>query len=97
MMDRRLGLAGVFALGLGCAVHSAAGDERRFTFTQEATTLPKGGVDFENWFTYKRGTPEDSTFNRFEFRHELEFGLSDSVQLAVYLADWSRTSGEAVQ
>ncbi|HMN39761.1 MAG TPA: hypothetical protein PKE29_02880 [Phycisphaerales bacterium] len=75
----------------------ARADERRFTFTQEAPTAPKGAVEFENWFTYKKATPDDSSFNRFEFRHELEFGLTDHVQLAFYIADWSITSGRSVE
>ena len=66
-------------------------DERLFTFSYQATTVPKGQVEFENWFTFKNGTPDDSTFKRAEFRHELEFGLTDTVQLDVYLADWSWT------
>jgi hypothetical protein len=75
----------------------ARADERRFTFTQEAATAPKGAVEFENWFTSKKATPDDATFSRFEFRHELEIGLADHVQLAVYLADWSVTGGGSVE
>lgn len=75
----------------------ACADERRFTFTQEAPTTPKGRIEFENWFTYKKATPEDSSFSRFEFRHELEFGLTDHVQVAFYFADWSVTGGRSVE
>ncbi len=71
--------------------------ERRFTFVYEATTVPEGQVEFENWVTWKRQTPDDSSFDRFEFRHELEFGLTDKVQLAVYLADWSYQDGRSVE
>ncbi|HMN42138.1 MAG TPA: hypothetical protein PKE29_14935 [Phycisphaerales bacterium] len=76
---------------------AACADERRFTFTQEAPTAPKGAVEFENWFTYKKARPDDSSFSRFEFRHELEYGLTDHVQVAFYLADWSVTSGRSVE
>ncbi len=27
-------------------------------------------------------------FNRFDFRHEFEFGVTDSLQLSFYVADW---------
>lgn len=91
-----LSVASIIAAG-AFMVPPARADERRFTFTQEAPTTPKGALEFENWFTWKKGTPDDSSFNRFEFRHELEFGLTDHVQLALYVADWSVTSGESVE
>ena len=66
-------------------------DDRLFTYSYQATTLPAGKVEMENWITWKTETPEDSTYNRVEFRHELEIGLTDRVQLDLYLADWSYT------
>ena len=66
-------------------------DERLFTYSYQSTTIPKGDIEFENWATFKLRTPEDSDFRRFEFRHELEIGLTDRLQLDIYLADWSFT------
>jgi len=61
---------------------------RRFTYVYEATTAHRGEVEVENWVTWKSG-PSDK--NSFDFRHELEFGVTDRFQLALYAADWSVT------
>lgn len=61
---------------------------RRFTYVYEASTAHKGEVEVENWVTWKSG-PADK--NGFDFRHELEFGVTDRFQLALYAADWSVT------
>ena len=63
---------------------------RKFTYSYGATTAPKGTREYEQWVTwktYRSGTNKD----RFDFRHELEFGLTDRLQLGVYLSDWSTT------
>ena len=72
-----------------------ADDERRFGFVYQATTEEKGGVEIENWATWLTpGSGEDGRADRFDFRHELEFGLTDNLQLGIYVADWSyRGSG----
>jgi len=90
-------LLAIIAPTIGAAAPTLRADERRFTFTQEAPTTPPGSVELENWFTWKKSTPEDSSFNRFEFRHEVELGLTDNMQVAFYLADWSVTSGRSVE
>lgn len=64
-----------------------AASERRFAYTYEATTAPKGMVEYEQWFTFKDYDDKE----RYEFRHELEFGLTDRLQLGVYLSDWRHT------
>src|SRR5437867_3970560 len=61
-------------------------DERRFTYVYEATTVPKGDLEFEQWFSWQRPTREDHDFDRLEFRHELEYGLTDRLQVSLYLA-----------
>lgn len=62
--------------------------ERRFTYVYEATTAPKGEIEVENWLTWKTQREEGGRGNEFDFRHEIEFGLTDSLQLGVYVADW---------
>lgn len=59
--------------------------ERRFTYSYETTTTPKGTWEFEQWLTWKGYGDGD----KFEFRHELEYGFSDNLQLGFYLSDWS--------
>ncbi len=62
--------------------------ERRFTYVYEATTAPKGEIEIENWITWKTQREGGSRGNVFDFRHEIEFGITDRLQLGVYLADW---------
>ena len=61
--------------------------ERRFTYSYETTTTPKGVWEFEQWFTWKGYDDKD----RFEFRHELEYGITDDLQMGLYLSDWRLT------
>lgn len=57
--------------------------DRHFAWTYESTTLPKGGMDIEPWFTY---STSHSTLNRrLTSRLEIELGLSDHLQTAFYL------------
>ena len=62
---------------------------RRFTYVYEATTSPPKTVESENWITWRTGPAQQDRFNAIDFRHELEFGLTEHLQLGVYLADWS--------
>lgn len=72
-------------------------DQRLFTFTYEATTQPKGAGEYEQWVTWKTNKGNDASFDRIEFRHELEFGLTDNFQLGIYLSDWRYQGGASVQ
>lgn len=65
-----------------CEVSEAG---RRFTYVYEAKVAEKGEIEVENWVTWKSGPDGE---NGFDFRHELEFGVTDRFQLAVYVADW---------
>ncbi len=81
------GRGGLLALGaaLLCGVGVARGDERMFTYSSEAVSvLPKGGTEFEQWVTY-RGGKQDGVFARWDFREELEYGVSDRYTTALYL------------
>ncbi len=78
------GLAGLLVLA---STPSSHGYERRFTYSYEAVTSPQGLWEYEQWFTWKGYDDRD----RYEFRHELEYGLTDSLQLGLYLSDWRIT------
>lgn len=67
----------------------ALGGERRFTYVYEASTAAKGEIELENWVTWKTQREEGSRGNSFDFRHEIEYGLTDKLQLGVYVANWS--------
>ena len=74
----------LFIASLLSAFLSARADERLFTYTYEAEVLPKGGVEFEQWLTHRRGK-EDVVFSAWDFREELEFGLTEKLTSALYL------------
>lgn len=84
-----IALAATFILA--SALPADAG-QRRFTYVYEVTTAPAGTFEFENWVTWKRGHADGGTANQFNFRHELEYGVTDRFQLALYIADWGYTS-----
>jgi hypothetical protein len=62
--------------------------ERRFTYVYESTTAAKGEVEIENWMTWETQKEDGLRGNTFKFRHELEYGVTDRLQLAIYAADW---------
>ena len=66
---------------------SCFGGVRHFTFLYEAPTSAAGSVESENWFTWKRNGNED--VDTLDFRHELEYGVTDRLQASLYFADWS--------
>lgn len=84
------GVAAVMLAPLGAPfVNTARADDRRFTFLDETRHHPPTGeLEFEQGIVYGTHTDEDSDFNRLDFRHEIEYGLTDTIQLAVDLAEW---------
>lgn len=79
---------------LGCLstalILSSAADagSRRFTYSYETTTMSKGAMELESWVTWKTDKASDPDFERFDIRHEFEYGVTDRFQLALYFADW---------
>src|SRR3954463_8637858 len=62
----------------------ASADERRFTYSEEAKTLPKGSFEFEQWATHG-WSRDEGKFWFLSFREELEYGITDRLSAAVYL------------
>ena len=54
------------------------------------STSPKGTLELENWVTWKsrRGHGYDGS-DSLDFRHEFEYGVTDRLQVSLYVADWS--------
>src|SRR5436305_7798482 len=75
------------------AAASAFAGSRRFTYVYEVTTSPPGDVEIENWLTWKTDKADDRGFREIDFRHELEFGITEKFQAAIYLADWNYHRG----
>lgn len=67
---------------------SAEAGSRRFTYSYETTTMAKGAMELESWATWKTDKAADPDFERFDIRHEFEYGVTDRLQLAFYFADW---------
>ena len=75
----------------------AVADERAFVYSYEASTMPKGAVEYEQWVTWKTRKDVDKDFDRIDFRHEIEFGITDKFQLAFYVADWRYEDSASVE
>ncbi len=68
---------------------AAKADERPFTFVYDASVQPEGHGEYEQWITWQSHKDSDHSFSRFEFKHEFEFGITDTLQLGIYAAAWS--------
>lgn len=75
--------AAVLTLALLAALPAAA-DERHFTYSYEAQTLPKGVFEFEQWATL-RARKEAGVFRTTIFSEEFEYGVTDDLTTALYL------------
>ena len=69
---------------------------RNFTFVYEVTTPPPGSLEFEQWVTWKTDKNSDSTYERFDFRSEIEYGITEHWMVAFYLSDYKYQSGDSV-
>lgn len=86
-----------FALILSFAPIVAYAGARRFTDVYEATTAAPGAFEIENWITWKTERDGDSRFRQLDFRHEVEFGITDRLQMSIYAADWSERRGNSFE
>src|SRR5688572_6924627 len=75
----------IFSLVLAAV---AQADPRPFTFTNDAYPMGKGQWEIEQWVTYSGDRDSDSDFMRIDFRTELELGLADNFDLALYFPEW---------
>lgn len=78
----------LLALGLLSSTTSANASERRFSYSYETTGMPKGAWEYEQWATWKSYDDGDV----FQFRHEIEYGITDTLTLDIYLANWEYES-----
>jgi len=66
---------------------TAQANARKFTYSYQATTLKAGQVEYEQWVTIKRDKKIDRDYTRIDIRHEIEWGITDNLQAAIYY-DW---------
>lgn len=86
-----LGLVGLLAF----AQRAEAG-ERHFAFLREVPVHAPGEWEYEQFVTWKADKDTDSDFDEFTFRHEIEVGLIENLQLGIYLGDWRYRDGQSV-
>lgn len=73
---------------LATTLVGAHANERVFTYTYEPEVLPQGAVEFEQWLTLRSGRAAEAgkgSFNRWDIREELEYGVTDRYTAALYL------------
>ena len=69
----------------------AVASSRKIPWLYEPRTMVAGEVEYEQWVTWKTNKASDSQYDEIRFRHEIEWGVTDTFQLAVYVADWRHT------
>ena len=67
---------------------TALASNRPFTYTYTTYAAPAGQWEFEQWVEYQGKTEEDSDFQRWGFREEIEFAPTDNLSLAFYAPNW---------
>jgi len=70
------------------SVVSTCANERYFGYTYEPETMVKGDLEYEQWVTLRAGrnkTVGQDHYNLWEFRHELEYGVTDNYTVSLYL------------
>lgn len=87
LSDAFCGITPIVAIGLLIANTSEA-SSRRFAYSYETTTMAAGAMELESWVTWKTNQADDPDFERFDIRHEFEYGVTDRLQLAFYFLDW---------
>jgi hypothetical protein len=87
---RRFLACGIYIVVL---CHPCFGGVRHFGYLYEAPTAPPGTLEVENYVTGKLG---DDGLAEIDFRHELEFGITNQLQAGIYVANWSyaRNAGD---
>ncbi|MDA0576647.1 MAG: transporter [Verrucomicrobia bacterium] len=78
------GMCWATALLIGFGGGQAHADERKFGYVYEADVLPKGGMEFEQWVTARSGK-DGGRYARWDFREEIEYGLTERLTTALYL------------
>ena len=79
----RMKLLSALAAFLFC-VSSVEAHEAIFAWTYTTDLTPKGHGEFEQWIT-PRWEKEQGNYSVIDFREELEYGVTDDFQIALYL------------
>ena len=91
---KKLGLPVMLAVVV-FGVNSANADRRGYVWTYEYQTMPRGHAELEYYLTHK--LPDSHKYsqkNTWEHQVELEYGLTDKLDVAVYQG-WQQTNTSA--
>jgi hypothetical protein len=75
---------GVAALAILACAAAARADDRKFTYSYEAKTLPQGTWEFEQWATVQGGK-DAGRWTTLKLRDEIEYGVTDRLNGSIYL------------
>lgn len=66
----------------------AEASSRKTPWLYSPRIMTVGEVEYEQWVTLKTNKQSDSEYTELRFRHEIEWGVTENLQMAVYFADW---------
>lgn len=84
MLMLRTRTAAIAAIAAALLAHPASAGEALFGYLYTAEVMPAGSIEVEQWVTDKIGQ-ENGHFNELQLRTEIEFGVTDRLQVAGYL------------
>jgi len=67
---------------------SAAYAHGQSPWLYDTRTMTAGHVEYEQMMTWKTNKNSDPEYDEIRIRHEIEWGVTDRLQMAVYFADW---------
>src|SRR5574338_894979 len=88
-------VGGLLAAGSVLETSTAHADRRMFTSTYEYKTVPEGHTALEFWHTESRDTWDNTTPQHLEHILEIEHGLTDHWDAALYTVFEQVASGTA--
>src|SRR5215470_2169083 len=97
MTSKTYAVFGSVCLAVG--LQTAFATERFFTYTYEPETMPAGALEYEQWITLRAGrnkTVGQENYNKWELRHELEYGATDNYSVSLYINESSESFRDPV-
>jgi hypothetical protein len=68
---------------------TVSADPRPWTFTYDTYAAGKGNWEFEQWVTWETHKKDEKGYDRFVIREEIEYGIADNFDLAIYAPTWN--------
>ena len=66
----------------------AHASSRKTPWLYSPNIMNVGEVEYEQYTTWKTNKQSDSEYSEVRFRHSIEWGVAENLQMAVYFADW---------